>query len=194
VIDTTKVELPPALTFSADGDDAILKSGGGLTVKSSWAECALAADVPLTIRVKVPGATVAGTDRLTVWLLPALNVNGEAGDVIAPAGNPESVTVTGSEKPFWPVIDTAKVELELPGSTVRVDGDDVMLKSFVGGGELGRPAQPTKLNSQIAIRTGMGSLAGDSVRRLSANRIKTFRRQQGMVKPYILPRDADAWT
>ena len=34
---------------------------------------------------------VAGTDTVTVWLLPAATLNGVAGDVVAPAGSPESL-------------------------------------------------------------------------------------------------------
>jgi hypothetical protein len=56
-------------------------------------------------------------------------VNGEAGDVLAPEGNPEIVTATGLENPFCPVIDTAKVELGPPALTVSEDGDTPMLKS-----------------------------------------------------------------
>jgi hypothetical protein len=50
--------------------------------------------------VKFPVGTVAGTDKVTVWLPPADTLKGELGVVIAPAGNPESVTVTESVKPF----------------------------------------------------------------------------------------------
>lgn len=43
---------------------------------------------------------VAGTDTVTAWLPLAATLNGEAGDVVAPAGNPESVTVAEPMKPF----------------------------------------------------------------------------------------------
>ena len=76
-------------------------------------------------------STVAETDRVTVWLLPA-TLNGEAGDVVTPAGNPESVTVTASEKPFCSVIDTAKLEFELPALAVTVAGEIAILKSGAG--------------------------------------------------------------
>ena len=72
------------------------------------------------------------TETATVWLLPAATVNGEEGDVVTPAGKPESVAVTGSENPFWPVIDTAKLEFELPALAVTVAGVTARLKS--GGG------------------------------------------------------------
>jgi hypothetical protein len=70
------------------------------TVRGNCTECVSAAEVPLTVRVKLPANTVAGTDKSTVWLLPAATLNGETGDVVAPAGNPESVTATGSVNPF----------------------------------------------------------------------------------------------
>ena len=70
------------------------------TVKGNSIECVSAADVPLAVRVKLPANTVDGTDKSTVWLLPGATLNGEAGDVIAPAGKPASVTVIGSLKPF----------------------------------------------------------------------------------------------
>jgi len=90
------------------------------------------ADVPLTVKGKMPGETVAGTDTLTVWLLPGATVKGETGDVLAPAGNPESATVTESEKPLLPAIDTEKFESEPPAVTVTADGDGTILKSFRG--------------------------------------------------------------
>lgn len=163
VIDTAKFASgPPALTVSAVGDDPMLKSGWGLTVRARLAEWVSAADAPLTVRVKVPAETVAGTDRVTVWLLPAAMVKGEAGDVVAPAGNPRSVTFTESLNPFCPVIDTEKVELEPPATTVSVDGDDTMLKSLAGGGgvELDPVLQPAKLNNQINTRSPELSVVG----------------------------------
>jgi hypothetical protein len=48
----------------------------------------------------LPFDAVAGTDTVTVWLLPAATLNGEAGEVVAPAGNPESVTAAEPVKPF----------------------------------------------------------------------------------------------
>jgi hypothetical protein len=101
VVDNEKVESePPALAVSADGDDAMLKSDRGFTVKASCATWVSAAEVPLSVSVKVAGETFAGTDSVTVWLLPAATLKGEEGDVVAPAGNPESVTITESLNPF----------------------------------------------------------------------------------------------
>lgn len=102
------------------------------TVKGIWIECISAPAAPLAVRVKLPANTVPGTVKSTVWLLPAATLNGEAGDVVEPAGNPESVTITGSVKPFCPVMDTAKDELEPPALAVTVDGSAAMLKSLEG--------------------------------------------------------------
>jgi hypothetical protein len=68
-------------------------------------------------------------DNVTVWLLPADTVNGDAGVGTAPVGNPESATITGPLKLFWPVTDTVKLALELPGLAANIDGEDVILKS-----------------------------------------------------------------
>jgi hypothetical protein len=69
------------------------------TVKGNSIVCISAADVPLAVRVKLPANTVDGTDKITVWELPGATLNGEAGDVVAPGGNPASVTTTGSVNP-----------------------------------------------------------------------------------------------
>jgi hypothetical protein len=61
-------------------------------------------------------------------------VKGEAGEVVAPEGSPDSVTVTGPVKPFCPAMDTAKEELVLPGDVESVAGEIEMLKSLVAGG------------------------------------------------------------
>lgn len=102
-------------------------------------------------------------DRVTVWLLPAATTNGEAGDVVTPAGNPESVTLTESEKPFWPVIDTAKLELELPATAVTVAGVRAILKS---GAELTVNDKGTEWISApdvpliIRVKAPAGTVAG----------------------------------
>ena len=51
------------------------------------------------------------------------------GDVVTPVGNPESATLTAPEKPLRLLIDTAKLELELPAVAVRVAGERERLKS-----------------------------------------------------------------
>ena len=118
----------PAFTVSAVGERTRLKSVAGSTVRVRLAECVSPANVPLAVRVKLPAATVAGMERVTAWLPPAGTLNGEAGEAVTPAGNPESVTTTESLNPFCPVIDTAK-EVEPPAVTVSVEGTAAMLKS-----------------------------------------------------------------
>ncbi len=108
----------------------MLKSLAEVTVSGKTTECVVAPDVPLIASGKLPAVTVAGTDRTTVWLLPAATLNGNAGDVVAPAGNPESVRVTELVNPLRPVIDTAKLVLELPAVAVIAVGDRPMLKSL----------------------------------------------------------------
>lgn len=100
MIDTAKEVEPPAVTVSAEGTVAMLKSSPGSTVKARVAECVRAADVPLAVRVKLPADTVGGMERVTVWLPPAGTLKGDAGDAVAPAGNPESVTITALANPF----------------------------------------------------------------------------------------------
>jgi hypothetical protein len=70
------------------------------TVNGIWIECVSAAEFPLAVRVKLPANTVAGTDKVTLWLLPGATLKGEGGVVVEPAGSPERVTITGSVKPF----------------------------------------------------------------------------------------------
>jgi hypothetical protein len=48
----------------------------------------------------LPLAADAGKARVTVWLLPAVTLKGDAGEVVVPAGRPESVTCTEPLKPF----------------------------------------------------------------------------------------------
>ena len=50
--------------------------------------------------LEVPAGTVEAMDSVTVWLLPAATLNGDAGEVVTPAGNPASVTVTDPVNPF----------------------------------------------------------------------------------------------
>jgi hypothetical protein len=61
--------------------------------------------------------------------MPAAIVNGEAGELVTSAGNPESVIVTGALNPFCPRIDTAKFELEPPVPTVMAEGNNATEKS-----------------------------------------------------------------
>jgi hypothetical protein len=100
VTDTVKELEAPAFTVSAAGESTMLKSGRGSTVRGRLAECVSPAKVPLAVRGKLPAATVAAMERVTAWLPPAGTMNGEAGEVVTPAGNPESVTATESLNPF----------------------------------------------------------------------------------------------
>lgn len=101
MVDTAKVELePPPLTVIAAGDSVMPKSCSGWTVKTRFPECVSPADVALAVKVKLPADIVAGMARAMAWLLPADRLNGDAGDVVTPAGNPERVIVTGSVNPF----------------------------------------------------------------------------------------------
>jgi hypothetical protein len=56
-------------------------------------------------------------------------LNGEAGDVVAPAGNPVSVTAAEPVNPLRPVIEALKVELDVPAPVVIAFGDSAILKS-----------------------------------------------------------------
>jgi hypothetical protein len=93
----------------------------------------------------------AETVRVTIWLLPPGTLKGDAGEVVTPAGKSEIAIVTGSENPFWAVVETVKAELELFVSAVIVAGDTFMLKSLVA--ELAvPPAHPTRVDSHNAIQ------------------------------------------
>lgn len=152
---TPKVEVePPALVVMLAGDSVMPKSCSECTDKARLPECVSPADVPLAVTVKLP-AGISGMERARVWLLPAVTLNGEVGEVVTPAGNPETVTVTGSLNPFRPVIDTVTVELGFPASVVIVEGDSAMLKSLAAGGEVGvdPPPQLRRLPMHSQIHT-----------------------------------------
>jgi hypothetical protein len=59
-------------------------------------------------------------------------VNGEAGEVVVPAGNPESVTSTEPLKPFCPATEAVKVEPDDPALAVSAIGERARLKSCGG--------------------------------------------------------------
>ena len=101
VVVTAKVELePPPPAVSVVGDTVRPKYCREWIVKARFAECVRPADVPLAATVKLPADIVSGMERARVCLLPACMLNGAAGDVVTPAGNPEKVIVTGSVNPF----------------------------------------------------------------------------------------------
>jgi hypothetical protein len=56
-------------------------------------------------------------------------VNGEAGEVVTPAGKPESDTDTGSAKPFAAAIEAVKLEVVDPAVAVTATGARERLKS-----------------------------------------------------------------
>jgi hypothetical protein len=98
---TAKVALePPELAVIAAGDSVMPKSCIEWIVTARFPECVRPADVPLAVRVKLPSDIVAGMERTRIWLVPAGTLNGEAGDAVTPAGNPERVIATGSVNPF----------------------------------------------------------------------------------------------
>lgn len=98
---TAKVELElPTLAVRVAGDSVMPKfCNSEWTVRARFPECVIPADVPLAVTVKLP-AVAAGMERRSFWLPPVGMLNGEAGDVATPAGNPERVTATGSANPF----------------------------------------------------------------------------------------------
>ena len=55
-------------------------------------------------------------------------MNGEAGEVVAPAGKPERVTATAPVNPFSPAIETVKLEFAIPALEVMAFGERAMLK------------------------------------------------------------------
>jgi hypothetical protein len=65
-MDTANGLAPPALTVTVDGSAAMLKSFKGSTVNARLAERMSDVDVPVAVRVKLPGGAVDGTDRATV--------------------------------------------------------------------------------------------------------------------------------
>jgi len=80
-------------------------------------------------------------------------LNGKAGDVVAPAGKPEIAIVTEPINPLLPVVETVKVEVELPAAAITVAGETTISKSavLVGGGvEL---LQPTRVNNDSPMPT-----------------------------------------
>jgi hypothetical protein len=149
-IETVKLQLEvPGPAVIAVAERLMLKSCETVTVKGRLAMCVKTPDEPPTVKVYLPGCTVAGTDIVTVLVLPAAALNGAEGDVVAPLGNPESVMVTGLANPFWPTTETVNVEVELSGSAVMVAGDSVMPKSLGGGGgeDAGDAPHPPRLAS-----------------------------------------------
>ena|SRR5579864_1478575 len=83
-------------------------------------------------------------------------LNGNAGEVVAPAGKPETAIVTEPINPLVPVVETVKVELELPAVAVTVAGDTAISKSLVAvlvGGEVDPLPQPTRVDNDSPMQT-----------------------------------------
>ena len=78
----------------------------------------------------MPLWVVFATERVTVWLLPAATLNGEAGEVVVPLGSPVRVTDTEPANPFKLVIETVKLALEVPATAVTPVGVRTMAKSW----------------------------------------------------------------
>jgi hypothetical protein len=55
-------------------------------------------------------------------------LNGEAGEVVTPVGNPESATATEPLNPLAAAIETVRLELDIPALVVIALGDRAMLK------------------------------------------------------------------
>jgi hypothetical protein len=56
-------------------------------------------------------------------------LKGEAGEVVVPAGKPDSVTATEPLNPFVPVIVVVKFEFDIPAFAVIASGDNAMLNA-----------------------------------------------------------------
>jgi hypothetical protein len=83
-------------------------------------------------------------------------LNGKAGEVVAPAGNPEIATVTDPENPFLPTAETVTVELELPAAAVTVAGETTTSKSLgamLGGGGVDPLPQPMRFDNDSPMQT-----------------------------------------
>jgi len=104
-----------------------------VTINGSGAECVSVPLVPFAVTVKVPAATAAGTESVTVWLVPDATEKAEVGEVVLAAGKPDSEMETGPVKPFCPAIDTVKVEGAAPACWVRLVGEMAIVKSCAGG-------------------------------------------------------------
>ena len=80
----------------------------------------------------MPLDAVAGSVRVTLWLFPGVTLNGEAGVVVVPPGNPEIATETGLLNPLRAVTDVVKDEFEEPALAVKALGDMAIVKSEAG--------------------------------------------------------------
>ena len=72
---------------------------------------------------------------------------------MTPAGKPEIAIVTGSENPFWAVVETVMLELELFVPVIIVSGDTLILKSLAAELVAAPPAHPMRVDKLKAIKT-----------------------------------------
>lgn len=77
----------------------------------------------------MPAAAVAGRVTVTVCALPAVTLNGDAGDMVAPGGKPEIATCAVPLNPFSPVTVAVKVVFDVPVTPVIAVGESARLKS-----------------------------------------------------------------
>jgi hypothetical protein len=95
--------------------------------------------------------------NIKAWAVPgAESTNGDAGDDIAPGGNPVIATLTGARKPFCPTTEITTCGLMVPTVMEIVEGLRENLKSGCGGGlDEPSPLQPAVRNA--ATNTGQDS-------------------------------------
>lgn len=90
--------------------------------------------VPETLSGNTPVGASTGTEKLTDWVPPVGSVNAELGELVTPAGNPDSVTVTGLLNPFLGVNEMVTAELVFPTTADAETEERLSVKSGRGGG------------------------------------------------------------
>jgi hypothetical protein len=134
------------------GDTPIEKSWDALIVSVTEAEWVNEPDVPVTVSGKLP--VDAATDSVTVCVSFTGMLSGKAGEVVAAEGKPEIETIIEPVNPFCAVVETVKLELEVPAVALTVAGETTISKSliavFVEEG-LGPLLHPTKVDSDIPM-------------------------------------------
>jgi hypothetical protein len=105
--------------------------------------------VPCRVIAESPTAAFAGTVTVNCCGEFGLTVSGDAGLVVAPAGNPDIATDTVPEKPLKPLTETVIGELVAPWTTESEVVESERLKSGAGGGfELPLPPPQPAINMQ----------------------------------------------
>lgn len=120
--------LAPAVRLSAAGLAESVKLGGTTTVIAIVAVLVSAPEVPVTVKVALPGVAFAAALRLSALLLVL-----DAGlkDAVTPVGNPAIEKLTVAVKPFCGVTVIVLAPLA-PAVMLRLAGDAAMLKVGVG--------------------------------------------------------------